>query len=464
DNIYALDTRSGERFQVTSRPYGAFNPAPDPKGETLYFNDYTFYGHDLASMPLDPNDWKPLSQVTVAKDDTYKVWVDQEKEHLDVLDEVGDELYAGYEWQGFPGLFNPYSWGAVIEDINGNAEVGISLQDELSTMRASATAGYNANEQVWRYGVDFSYQKYFPIFDLSVEAGPRSISLDPSDPSSREDFTQREIGASVRLPLVLTRSAYAQQLTVSTGINSISVSDYDAQSRFLSQVGNFEQLASFQHRVFYALQRRLSQRDLTSRLGFSILAQLNHTPQDPGTQTDPNLIGWLGGATVQGFLPGIGKHHSLEIRGSYQQQYAPVDTAGRFLFNTYVFNTPFFGNLRGYPYQFPPEQMYIASVRYHMPLLYPDLAIWNLAYIQRISLTGFFDYGYLTNRIGDIGVLIRERRSAGLDINLDVNGMRYLPQFNVGMRVGYAFDAEEDPFFVSALVAGVPLQTFNFLK
>ncbi|HAP64496.1 MAG TPA: hypothetical protein DCR93_35110, partial [Cytophagales bacterium] len=276
DNIYALDTRSGERFQVTSRPYGAFNPAPSASGDLLYFNDYTFYGHDVASMPLDPDSWIPLAEATVLEDDTYRVWVDQEKEHLDVLDKVGDELYAGYEWAGFPGLFNPYSWGAVIEDVNGNAEVGLSLQDELSTMRASATAGFNAGEQVWRYGLDFSYQKYFPIFDLSFDAGPRVVrTINRSGNVVDEAFSEQRLGLDVRLPLVLTRSAYLQQLTVTAGVDNLRVTDYSTQvGRPVNQVGAFESLNSFQYRIFYALQRRQAQRDLNPRLGMSVLAQL----------------------------------------------------------------------------------------------------------------------------------------------------------------------------------------------
>ncbi|HAP59828.1 MAG TPA: hypothetical protein DCR93_10115, partial [Cytophagales bacterium] len=184
--------------------------------------------------------------------------------------------------------------------------------------------------------------------------------------------------------------------------------------------------------------------------------------QDPGTQADPNLIGWLGGATVQGYLPGIGKHHSVELRGSYQQQYAPRDTSGFLPFNSYLFSSPFFSTLRGYGYS-ATEQFLLGSFRYHLPVLYPDLALWHLAYIQRVSLTGFFDYGYFTTGIGE-ETFTFSQSSAGLDINLDVNGMRYLPRFNVGLRAGYALDATEEPFFIGVLVDGIPIQTFNFLK
>ena len=40
DNIYAVNINNGKKFQVTSRPYGAYYPSVSPDGKTLYYNYY----------------------------------------------------------------------------------------------------------------------------------------------------------------------------------------------------------------------------------------------------------------------------------------------------------------------------------------------------------------------------------------------------------------------------------------
>lgn len=464
DNIYALNTETGAQYQVTSRPYGAFNAMPSSDGSLLYFNDYTFYGYDAVSMPLNPESWVPKEQVKVAHDDTYSVWVEQEREHIPDVSSVPTEAYPVKPWFDFPEFFNIYSWGINVSGLSGNAEASISFQDELSTVQATATYGYNANENVGRFGANLSLQKFWPILDVSFEAGPRRItSLDRNNNRVTESFSEREIGAFVRVPLTLTRSKMLQSANVSVGVTNVQVSDFDSNVRRpVNQVGDFGQVTTFQYRADYSWQRRRSQRDLAPRWGVFTTFRYRHTPQDPGSSTDPNLIGWQGGNTTVVYLPGIGKHHTLQARGSFQQQFIPRDGNGFLPFNTYLFSSPFFSTLRGYSY-FPTESMYIGSVSYGLPVLYPDWAFWHLLYIQRISMKGFFDYGYFQTRRGTEQVSFAQR-AVGVDLELDLNGMRYLPQFKVGMRVGYALDRTEEPLFIGLLLNGVSLQNFNFAK
>lgn len=57
--IFALELSTGELRQVTHRYGGAFWPAPDPRGRSLYFLDYSERGYDVARMPWEPDLWWP---------------------------------------------------------------------------------------------------------------------------------------------------------------------------------------------------------------------------------------------------------------------------------------------------------------------------------------------------------------------------------------------------------------------
>ncbi|HRI79877.1 MAG TPA: hypothetical protein PLR06_10120, partial [Cyclobacteriaceae bacterium] len=48
DNIYAVDLGTKERFQVTSSKYGAYNFSVDPSGKTIYYNNQSRDGMDVA--------------------------------------------------------------------------------------------------------------------------------------------------------------------------------------------------------------------------------------------------------------------------------------------------------------------------------------------------------------------------------------------------------------------------------
>ncbi|RYY17781.1 MAG: hypothetical protein EOO36_09230 [Cytophagaceae bacterium] len=60
DNIYALQLKTGQAYQVTNRPFGAYHAAASPDGRHLTFHDYRATGARVVEMPLDPATWTPL--------------------------------------------------------------------------------------------------------------------------------------------------------------------------------------------------------------------------------------------------------------------------------------------------------------------------------------------------------------------------------------------------------------------
>ncbi len=65
-----------------------------------------------------------------------------------------------------------------------------------------------------------------------------------------------------------------------------------------------------------------------------------------------------------------------------------------------------------------------------MPVWYPDIAIGPLLNIQRVRVNGFFDYGFGKSSSSSSTTYT----SAGVEVKLDVNVMRLLPQLDIGFR------------------------------
>src|SRR5690606_37083294 len=110
DNIYALSLINGEKFQVTSRPFGAFSPMIDAKRNRLYFNDYAARGMRVAYTTYQPDRWKPLDEVKNVQSDCLISWKAQEKDTT-LHKHVEDIDYKLDKYNSFNHLLNIHSWG-----------------------------------------------------------------------------------------------------------------------------------------------------------------------------------------------------------------------------------------------------------------------------------------------------------------------------------------------------------------
>ena len=63
DNIYAYDISTKEFYQVSCRPYGAYDAEITEDKKSIYFSDFTATGSQIASMPYEPKNWKKISKV-----------------------------------------------------------------------------------------------------------------------------------------------------------------------------------------------------------------------------------------------------------------------------------------------------------------------------------------------------------------------------------------------------------------
>lgn len=463
DNVYALDSKSGKRFQITCSKYGAYNPMVTRDGKTIYYNNQGRDGMDVVKIPFDPSSWKLWTQREQPQHN-FGHLVEQEG-HPSILNHLPQQQYETKRYHRWKGIINPYSWGGTVSTTLTSAFVGITSQDLLSTTIINAGYLYDKTENTGAWKASVSYQGWYPIIDFSFSQSDRKLdqgdleidSLKGTKPNytitrTTRDLTfrwqEKNIVGGLRLPLVTTSSKYFGNVSFGNAIGITQVGS------FTNSINNSRVIPSYlvndTIRGIYFLPDRLangnliynhfsisayrllkqSSRDINSKLGQVFYLNAYNTPYGgdySGAQF--SFYGLL-------YLPGLAKHHSLW--GYWGYQHSQINN--RF----YYANKAGTDILDNYNYQFRNqiplprgglgisrfENMYTMSANYTMPVWYPDIAIGPLLNIQRVRVNGFFDYGFGSSSSSNS----KTYTSAGVEVKLDVNVMRLLPQLDIGFR------------------------------
>jgi hypothetical protein len=474
DNIFVFELESGRRSQVTVSRYGAYNAVVSPDGKFIYYNDQSANGLDVVRIPFDPALWKPFVE-PVSDGLLYEHLVEQEG-HPGLLRDVPSTAYPVTRYSKWKHLINPFAWGIQASTDLARVNVGIESQDILSTTSLNAGYTFDLTERTgyWRAGL--SYQGLYPIIDLNVTQGKRSVDEDytttiinggeSTTTTDTYDFswTERTFSGGLRLPLNLTRSKYVSSLAAAYNIGVITVSDFDNdfpgynQSRFIPAViengevksgyllldyitnGNFayNNLSVSGYRLL-----KQSKRDILSRWGQAFNIEYYDTP------FGGDLNGGLFSATGYLYFPGLFRHHVLHGYVAYQKTMISENTN----INDYLFrNTvPLPRGINDYVSRF--RTFTSASVNYTFPIWYPDIAIGPVLNVQRVRGTLFTDVAAGENSL--IQHLNDNFVCVGGELKFDINIMRFLPQIDLGVRYSYGIDPSVSNF---ELIIG----TFNF--
>lgn len=439
DNIYAVDTRSSQVFQVTSRPLAAYHAAVSPSGSRLAFEDFSATGYRIDDMPLEPATWKPVTEPVKEQGVRYfgpllTLEPGAAQGRLALKDSVsGAVAYAPSRFRRVANSLNVYSWGPVFSSTGQALSVGLSSQDLLSTTQISVGYNYNQAERAGNAFALLSYQGLYPIIDVSFQRGSRSTSLyidrvAPADSFRTDRWQYNQLTAGFRLPFQLTNSKYSQNLSLSAYYNYLHVTGYDLPYRYITEVGSAGSLNALTYGFSYSRLLRQSKRDVAPRWGQTLSANYRNTPFG-GQLTSEQ---W--GVQANLFFPGLAKHHSLRFRAGYQQQ-----ARGTYQFSSIVF--------------FPRGQLYVSddqikagSVEYRLPIADTHWSLGRWLYIQRIKAGGFYDAtnGQSRVELRDVNGRLRgyeDQRhtfqTTGLDVSFVFNTLRLRTPFEAGFRTIY---------------------------
>ena len=461
DNIYVLDLRQQKKLQVTNSKYGCYNPSLSSDGKTMYFHEQTRNGFDIVSIPVDPSTWKEFEEKEVIEG--YVHTLSEQEGRPTLFDSIPRQNFDTQKYSKLSGIINPYSWGVYFNSTFTQADIGLSSQDILSTTSLKAGYLFDIYERTgaWRVGV--SYQNWYPIIDVDVQWANRSLDegeltyyqIVPGDTVIATDnltleWQETKVEAGLRLPLITTNSRYHGNFTVGNYIgytrtqdltNSISGSGRIVTPQLpvywnRTIIDNGDLIYNHFQMSAYRLLKQ-SRRDINSKFGQSFFLHAYGTPYG-GDYTGKQFSFY---ATL--YFPGFFKHHSLWGYWGYQQTQMELlnrssptedfDDNGSYFFRNEI---PLPRGLSISRF----EKFYTMSANYTLPIWYADVAMGPFINIQRLKGNAFLDYGFGTSFTGTNNARSQTYASVGGELKVDINVLRYLPQFEIGVRYSYGLE------------------------
>ena len=433
DNIYALNVSTGEKYQVTSSRYGAYNP--EVHDGYLYFNNYRVYGMDVDKIELNQEYWKPIG--SIENRDLGYIPTMVEQEGGNILEDIPERSDPVVPYKQGKHLLNVYEWGPLLSTTQETLFIGATSRDVMSKMTTSLGYTFDGLEGSGFGSLDISYQGLYPILDFGINYGTRRSTesvRDSTDVLRDVDFKWRELGVTggVRIPLRFFHSSFIHQVTIGNQIGLTRVSnfenDYIGSGRiFFSQLDDGDLLFN-RFNLTLSTQLKMNQRDIRPKWGGFGTVESWTTPY--GGDYDAGTFVIRGGL----YAPGVAKHHSIFLNGGLQTRKLTLES-----------DNYFFRNRLPYPRGHSAstwERMRVFASNYELPVWYPDIALGPILNIQRLRINGFYDYGYGdldVTRGSDRFVGAQEYHSSGVEVRFDINLMRYHAIFDIGFRTTYLY-------------------------
>jgi hypothetical protein len=443
DNIYAVGLKTGQTYQVTNRPFGAYHAAVSPDGRHLAVHDYRATGARVVEMSLDPAAWTalPAPARRAAPADPYAERLatgepagPQIAKLLAAPDSAGPR-YGVRRYRPLAHMFRVFSYGVVQSPDGGSVSLGVRSQDYLSTTQAFAGFTYNQTERTAGGTAALSYQGLPVVLDVEASYSGRNTTryFDralPLDSLRRTQWQVARLLVGGRLPLVLTRSKYLQALTLSAYYLHERVYNYTATPGIFREIGPITPLHAIQTSLSYASQLKQSARDVAPRGGATLLSTYRTTPF--GTSLQASQVGVQAGV----YLPGVGRHHALRLRGGFQYQ-----QQRQYSFTSAISYPRAETSYRSF------DRLAVGSADYNLPLAYLHLAVGRVLYVQRLRATLFADVAQGNNLLGFRNATTGRITYSWVRTDFTNTGVDLLALFNVfhlrtpleaGVRVAYS--------------------------
>lgn len=436
NGLFFLDFKDNSIHQIYEPRFGAESAAVSPDNNKMIFSDYSADGFRLLEIPL--NKVKPLSfdKIKKAKYDLADKLANQESGILD-LSTSDTVKYESKRYNKVAHLFNFHSWAPASIDINSyEIKPGVSLmsQNKLGTSETILGYAWNTAEQTGKVYGKYTFKGWYPIFDFEINSGKRASKYQlitqtknnqgqvVNQDTTFERFTWKETNLKIdtRIPFNFSRGKYNRLFQPEINYDyTFYGHDNTTPEQFFT--GN---LQSVTYRLYYQQLLRQSAQDVYPNFGFVADASYYHSP------TGSSELGSMAVAQSYLFLPGLLPNHGIRLYSGFQ--------------NKQSFETHSFSDAIRYPRgwgKINSTEMYSFAFDYKLPLFYPEWSAGGLAYLKRVTASMFADYAQLKGNYYEnghvTGTYISNISSYGIELNGDVNFLRFYAPVKIGFRSSY---------------------------
>jgi len=432
NNIYALDTSTHQLFRITNSRFGAQYPSAANNG--IVYSKYTANGYRAAILNEDVINKVPISIEELGYHSPLEAHISASSKS-DAFDTTIVSNFSIEPYRRGLHLFNFHSWAPFFYDpleLSPNtAEFapGFTIMSQNILSTTLSVLGYSYENGFSQFHARFIYQGWFPVFSFSADYGAYPLLYHNSAAKTIPTITtdRLDLNGVLSLPFNFSSGKVNRSMIPSVGVGHTNDYLYNRSDSSYSR-----DYATSDFRFYFYSAWELASRDIRPRWG-RILDFRFHT-----ALFENENIGSITSILFRQMLPGIAVNHSLMLSFGVQKQHVK---------NYYLSSYLIFP--RGYVQQVS-KKLKTISLDYAFPLAYPDWAIPNLAYIQRIRLNAFFD---LAQNSYDVYDPVQKKRvtinpvyySFGIDVGFDYHLFRNAFPLSTQIRLGETRNNE--PFF-----------------
>lgn len=425
DQVWALNRKSGERFQIATTKYGAWYPRV--AGDTLYFSDYTTLGAEIVKAKLDTMTFTPMQSVRVLREEFFAPVQAQEK--LAVKVDSALRVSAPVPTTA-PKPYSPLGNSVNIHShlllvSTENVRLSLSQNDVLGILDGSVAVGYDRQRRAAMFAGALTYSQLFPLItafgDYDYSDFQDSI-LDTAVTSRRYDA-----GLRLVLPFNFSRGMWSRGFDL--GIQG-AISDVHNDQLILDpdgpMAGRFYPISYMASAMALKEKPRLA---VGTRLGLVVNGGFDHTVGDSRIRSQ---MVW---GQALAFLPGLWWTHNIALVGSMEKQLK--EDGYTFSHGSPRAQRSDVGYYRDY---------YFGRAQYKLPLAWTSMHWWKLFYWRGVDLSLYGEYGLGHQLLGT-----DERTNAGVGLHLPCN--LFSNEYFILEPVFYNnYDFQEKEYFFSFAV------------
>lgn len=430
--LYAIDKRDGNLYQIAKRPLGNYSIAADGIRHRLLFDEYTATGYRIDSIAFDPGQWISVDTGKLHIVNNPYVPAALQAEGGEILSRIPDHTYPVSKYNGIKHLVYIHSWSFLPSYPN----VGIYLQSQniLNTLQWNAGGGYNFNEKSPFVAANVAYGGLFPVLQAGYNTHFNRSAYLGRD--TTVTWNETNFSAGFTIPLNLSSNLYNRSLSFGAAFNTdaLRFQPSPVLKKTAANVNYMEESLDFSNGRMTTIQQ------VYPKFGQSISLDFEHTVNQIFARQ------FTGSLAL--FFPGLFRNHSLYFMTAFSEK----DSRKQYKF------TDDFLYANGYN-AVPYREIYMLGANYQLPLAYPD---WGTtwAYLLRLRLEAFFDYSHAAMLPG-IDPASSIYRSVGATLYLDTRLFTDEILIPVGIRYSYLLDKDfSDPSKKSSIQITIPVSFF----
>jgi len=407
-NIFKVNIESKKVSKCSDEIFGAY--APSLTNGSLYYIKTDLNGsHAIKSLKecsLISSDYLSDKSKYLGDSPSDNYLQSKPLKEIDHL-KMRESQVSSKEMNSTEGLLTPYSWSFFSDR---GTQLAASSQNKLGSINLAAYIGKTAEEGQPYTGINLSYQKFYPIFNLNYDFVKREDEyLNNNLDFEKTNWDESILSLGVTLP-------YIYQLNLYQGLHLLNISHSnifigntkdDSLTHFSDEEVKVKTVS-----FSTSLSKGLTKKQLLPKWSYA----LNLTYKD--IERESEQTNYFGQYQLDITMPGSNNEHGFKL--SQLREWRPENKDLYHLQNNYLTNFQY-TFARGYLYEFTPE-FNKTTLEYHLPLSYPRRGYRDYIYVKRVSARAFFDYSTV-----EIDQVEKTYNSYGTELLFNTNTFRKFP-------------------------------------